>query len=275
MTGTEAVFLWISVWLYGLSFLSYLIGAVFRKERWLKWGVYLTIAGFITQTLSMGVRWHAVKHPPVKGTYENSMLGSWFMLASFLSIAHRYRRVLVSGVVVMPMVFLMIGNGVMGRPVLEPLSPPYRSNWLWLHVFFAWVAYGAFCIGAVMGAVFLMKERSEKKGGLAGFRDRLPGKEVMNDLTLRTIIFGFVALTVEIGAGAIWAYGLWGRYWGWDPIETWSLITWLVYGTYIHLGVTLGWKGRKMAWLAIVALFFVFITFGGIGYLGGIHTTIL
>lgn len=275
MTKAEAVFLWMAIWVYGFSFLSFLFGVVFKKDGWLKYGWYIAVVGFIIQTVSIGVRWGAIGHPPVMREYENSMLGSWFIMVLFMTIRGWQRRMEILGVFILPVVLLMMGNGAMTNPVLEPLSPPYKSNWLWFHVFFAWVSYGAFCIGAGMGVLYLLKERSVKKGLAGWFYSRLPEQPVINEIMLKVIIFGFLALTVEIGAGAIWAYGLWGRYWGWDPIETWSLLTWLVYGTYIHLGVTLGWKGRRMAWLSILALLFEFITFGGIGYLGGVHTTIL
>lgn len=276
MTNAEAVFFWISVWIYGISFISFLYGLVFKKEVGVNAGWYLAIAGFCFQTVSMGLRWTATGHPPVMGTYENSMLGGWFIVSIFLVIRSWHKRLEIAGVGILPVVLLMMGRGIMGDHLLQPLSPPYRSNWLWLHVFFAWVAYGAFFIGAGLGAVYLLKERWINKGRKKGsVYERLPALDVFNDITLKVIIFGFIALTVEAGAGAIWAYGLWGRYWGWDPIETWSLITWLTYGTYIHIGVTLGWKGRRMAWLAILFLISEFVTFGGIGYFGGVHTPIL
>lgn len=275
MTKAEAFFLWTAVWIYGLGFISFLFGVVFKRDRWLRYGWYISFAGFIIQSVSMGIRWIEAGHPPVMREYENSLLGSWFIMVLFIIIRAWQKRMEIIGVLIIPVVLLMIGHGTMENPVIEPFSPPYKSNWLWFHVFFAWIAYGAFCIGAGLGLLYLLKERGEKKGKENSLFARLPELRALNDLTLRIIIFGFVALTTEIGVGAIWAYGLWGRYWGWDPIETWSLITWLAYGTYIHLGATLGWKGRRMAWLAILALLFVFITFGGIGFLGGVHTTIL
>lgn len=275
MTKTEAVFFWIAIWIYGASFLSFLYGIAFKKEKGSRIGWILTLAGFIPQTISMIIRWVVTGHPPVMRVYENSMLSGWFIVALFMMLRSWNNKLEVIGGAVMPIVLLMLGNGVMSRPYLEPLSPPYQSNWLWLHVFFAWVAYGSFCVTAGFGVIYLLKERAEKKGTVMEFYKRLPDLRVLNDLMLRTVIFGFIALTVAIGAGGLWAYGLWGRYWGWDPIETWSLITWLIYGTDIHLGVTLGWRGRKMAWLVIVSLISLFITFGGIGYMSGVHTVIL
>lgn len=275
MTIYEAIFVWIALYFYFSSFLSFLWGFIFKREKAMTWGWRLTLAGFVFQNISMVVRWIIAGHAPVMRDYENSMLGAWFIIVLYMMLRRWHRKMEAIGVVVMPFILLMIGKGIMSKPYLEPMSPPFKSNWLIFHVFFAWVAYGAFSIAAALGVMYLIKERAVSKGKEVSFYERFPEVGLLNDLILKTIMFGFITLTVEIGAGAIWAYGLWGRYWGWDPIETWSLITWLVYGTYIHLGVTLGWKGRRMAWLAIVALLFVYITFGGIGYLGGIHTTIL
>lgn len=275
MSNSEALLMWAAVWLYGAGFLSFLFGLTFRKDWTVRIGWYLAIAGFVSHSISIVIRWIIVGHPPVMRTYENSVLASWFTIILFIILKAWHKKMVAIGVAILPIVLLMLGKGLMSNPYHEPMSPPYQSNWMWLHVFFAWSAYGAFCIAAGLGVVYLSKERAENKGRAAGFHERLPDLRVLNDLMLRSIIFGFISLTVEIGAGALWAYGLWGRYWGWDPIETWSLITWLIYGVDIHLGVTLGWKGKRMAWLVILSLLSVFITFGGIGYFSGVHTMLL
>lgn len=273
MTNTEAVFIWIAVWFYGGSFISYLYGIVFRKDTAVRWGWYIAVTGLMFQAISMGIRWYATGHPPVMRVYENATLGTTIILIIFGMLRYWYRKIEVIGVAVMPVILMMMGNALLKKPYLEPMAPPFKSNWLWLHIVFAWSAYGAFCIGAGLGILYLLKERNEAKG--KRFYERIPEIRIMEDLMLRSITFGFVALTVQIGAGALWAYNLWGRYWGWDPIETWSLVTWLVYGTYIHLAVTLGWKGRRMAWLAIISIISLFITYGGIGYMGSVHTTMM
>lgn len=274
MTNSEAIFIWIAVWLYGLSFILFLYGLVFKKDRAIRWGWYASVIGFLPQTVSMGIRWYVTGHPPAMREYENALLGSSLTLVIFWLLRHWYRRMEMTGIAVMPFVLFVLGNGLMARPYLEPMSPPFKSNWLWLHIFFAWAAYGAFCIGAGLGILYLLKEKAESRGW-KGVDERLPDMAIMGDLMLRMVIFGFIALTVQIGAGALWARNLWGRYWGWDPVETWSLITWLIYATYIHLGVTLGWKGRRMAWLAIISLISLFITYGGIGYVATIHTPMM
>lgn len=274
MTYTEAVFIWIAVWIYGASFFTFLYGFVFKKEGSFKWGWYIAVLGFIPQAVSIGVRWSVTGHPPIMREYEISLLGSSLILITFGFIRYWHRRAEVIGVVILPIILLMLGKGLLSRPYLEPLAPQFKNNWLWFHVLFGWVAYGAFCAASGLGIIYLLKDRAERKGKALEFYKKLPALNMINDLILRVVMFGFIALTVEVGAGAIWAHELWGSYWGWDPIETWSLITWLVYGAYIHLGVTLGWKGRRMAWLAIISIISVFITYGGIGYVSGIHTPI-
>ncbi|MDH3973849.1 MAG: cytochrome c biogenesis protein CcsA [Deltaproteobacteria bacterium] len=275
MTNIEAIFIWIALYIYFSSFIAFLWGFVFKKEKPVIWGWRLALIGYLPHNISMIIRWVETGHAPVMRSYENATLGAWFILLIYFTIRWRSKKLEILGIAIVPIILLMIGNGIMSKPYLEPLSPPFRSNWLILHVLFAWIAYGTFCIMAALGMVYLLKSRALAAGKEIPFYERFPDLNILDYLLVKTAIFGFIALSVGVGAGAIWAYGLWGRYWGWDPIETWSLITWLVYAIYIHLGVTLGWKGKRMAWLAIVSIIFVFITFGGIGFIQGIHTTIL
>ncbi len=275
MTKLEAVWIWISLYFYLSSSLAFLWGFIFKKEKAMSWGWWLALIGFLPQNVSMIIRWVETGHAPVMRSYENSTLGAWFILILYFVLRWRNRALETIGIAVMPIILLMIGNGLMSKPYLEPLSPPFKSNWLIFHVLFAWIAYGAFCLVAAIGALYLLKRRAAENKKDVPFYGKVPDLDELEHLMIKTAVFGFITLSVEIGAGAIWAYGLWGRYWGWDPIETWSLITWMTYAIFIHLAVTLGWKGRRMAWLAIVSLLVVFITFGGVGFLGGVHTTIL
>ena len=146
-----------------------------------------------------------------------------------------------------------------------------------MHVSFAWIAYGAYHVSAGVAVLYLLKERWARKGepNIPAALKKLPDLAIMDGLIAQLIEYGFLAHIIMIGAGAIWAYGLWGRYWNWDPIETWSLISWIIYGINIHMRMTYGWKGKKGAWLAAASLAAVIITFGGIGFIGGVHTPLL
>ena len=140
----------------------------------------------------------------------------------------------------MPLVVLLMGFGVTRNPTLGPLAASLRSGWLVVHVFFAWLAFGAYGLAAPLQLVRL------------------------DELIFRWILFGFIADTVMIASGAIWARDLWGSYWSWDPVETWSLLSFLVYGLVLHLRKTLGWRGRRIAWIVVGAIVTVIVTFWGV-----------
>jgi cytochrome c-type biogenesis protein CcsB len=126
------------------------------------------------------------------------------------------------------------------------------SWWLNIHVVFAKLSYGAFIIAFALALVFLFRERAT--GTLSEMLEKLPGQDTIDDLQFRFVGIGFVFLGIMIASGAIWANEAWGRYWAWDPIETWSLISWVVYALYLHTRLTLGWHGSRSAWFACLAL---------------------
>lgn len=276
MNALENIFLWLSVLGYILTFVGMLIGLVFDKERFVNVGSRLVVGTFALHTLAVISRWIATGHMPVMGVYENSLLGAWFVVFVFLLSGRWIAARKSLSVVVVPVALVMLGNGIMSGAELEPLSPVFQSNWLFVHVIFAWLAYGSFFIAACLGTGFLWRNRAEAGGRIESSTARkFPDLDIMDDLIFRFVIFGFIADTVMIATGSIWAHGLWGRYWGWDPIETWSLITWLMYGAALHLRITMGWKDRKMAWLAVGSIATVIISFFGIGFISGVHTQLM
>jgi ABC-type transport system involved in cytochrome c biogenesis permease subunit len=114
------------------------------------------------------------------------------------------------------------------------------------------------------GVVFLLKKRNETRETPNPTYDRFPSLGRLDELIFRYVVFGFITDTIMISAGAIWAKDLWGSYWAWDPVETWSLISWLTYGITIHLRVTFGWREQRLAWMAVAALTTVIICFFGV-----------
>ncbi|MBI3752738.1 MAG: cytochrome c biogenesis protein CcsA [Deltaproteobacteria bacterium] len=280
MRFLEGIFLWSAIAFYLFSFLFFLSSIVFKKERQLHRAWVGSVIGLGLHTLAILVRWIASGHPPVYGSFEHAFAGSWFIMVIFFIISGRFKQLKAAGAIVAPFVLLMLGYGIMGQRLdIEPLTPPYQSNWLWVHVTFAWIAYGSYHVAAGLAIMYLLKERALRtmKTGerLSRLYQFFPDLPVLDDLIFKLIVYGFIAHIVMLGAGALWAYGLWGRYWAWDPIETWSLITWLVYGVNIHLRVTYQWNGARGAWLAIISLIGILITFGGIGFVGGVHTPLL
>lgn len=276
MNVVESVFLWLSVLGYILAFVAMLIGMVFGKDRAAGIGSKLTVITFGLHTLAIITRWIATGHMPVMGVYENSLFGAWFVVLVFLVSGRWIAAKRTLAVIVVPIALVMLGNGIMSGAELEPLSPAFQSNWLFVHVVFAWLAYGSFFIAACLGAAFLWKSGAQAKGTLEKSASRkFPELDIMDNLIFRFIIFGFVADTIMIATGSIWAHGLWGRYWGWDPIEVWSLVSWLLYGAALHLRITMGWKDRRLAWFAVGSIATVIVSFFGIGFISGVHTQLM
>lgn len=276
MNAAESVFLWLSVIGYILAFVAMLIGMVFGKERAASVGSRLTVATFASHTLAIVSRWIATGHMPVMGVYENSLLGAWFIMLIFLVSGRWIAAKKTLTVVVVPIALFMLGNGIMGGAELEPLAPAFQSNWLFVHVVFAWFAFGSYFIAACLGVAFLWKNGAQAKGKLEESASRrFPDLDIMDNLIFRFIIFGFISDTVMIATGSIWAHGLWGRYWGWDPLEIWSLVSWIIYGAALHLRITMGWQDRKLAWVAVGSIATVIISFFGIGFISDVHTQLM
>jgi len=265
----EAITLWLAIAGWTFSFVLYFTAYLFKKlKRLLSYAYLLTILALTFQFITIIIRIVLAHHLPVYGTYENSLTGSFFVGVIALFVSSRYKRADYILLFLIPLILFIVGNGVMHPEPPSLLPPPFRSMWLVIHIFFAWLAFGAYFIATAL-AVGVIAGHSGR------FAQQLPEESYMDKLVTKFIVFGFVNDTAMIIAGAIWAYGLWGSYWSWDPIETWSFITWIIYGLNIHLRITMGWKGRKAAWLAVGSVIAVIISFFGIGFNAGIHTGLL
>jgi cytochrome c-type biogenesis protein CcsB len=149
---------------------------------------------------------------------------------------------------------LVLGTAVtiLYRPS-APLVPALKSTWLVIHVSAAIISGGVFFLANVISGMYLWLDSIEKRGGRNPWAKRLPDLETLDQLAYRLVAFVFPLWTFSVIAGAIWAEHAWGRYWGWDPKETWAFITWVAYAAYLHARVTVGWRGRKAAWLCLIA----------------------
>ena len=139
-----------------------------------------------------------------------------------------------------------------------PLVPALQSYWLSIHVTAMTLATGIFFVAAVLGILYLVAERYRKRiaeGKIKpgnGLIERIPSAAQLDKLTYRTVVFGFPVWTFGVMAGAIWADQAWGRYWGWDPVETWAFITWVIYAAYLHARATAGWRGARAHYIQLL-----------------------
>ena len=269
MRVAEGIALWSAIAAYALGFAALSASGIFRREGLRRAGTALGLAGIAAHAAALVARWIGTGHAPVMGTYENSLAGAFFLPVIFLAAVRRHPAARRAAPLVLAATLLLIGNGLMGGAETRALEPPFRSSWLAVHVTFAWFAFGAYLVASVLAGHFLWVTRSSAP---VPSPDRRPA---LDELAAKLIAFGFVSDSIMIASGAIWAHGLWGRYWAWDPIETWSLVSWLVYGVNLHLRVTLGWSGRRAAWVAVASVATVVLTFFGLGVVSQVHTMLL
>ncbi|MDD3996823.1 MAG: c-type cytochrome biogenesis protein CcsB [Sphaerochaetaceae bacterium] len=254
LTFTIAFFLYVGT---GLLFLLYLTKLSVKVE---KPAVAASIGGLTFHTAAMVLRTIGAGRLPLSNQYEFAMSFAWGIVVCFLVIYAIYRFAAI-GAFVFPLTMLVMGYAAMQSKAIKPLMPALQSYWLTFHVGTAILSYGAFALACAIAVIFLIDAK------------RNEGKRILKDpqisdiLTYRVIAFGQLMLTIVIISGAIWAQKAWSRYWAWDPKETWSLITWIIYAVYLHLRLRRNWRGKAAAWFAIIGFVSVIFTFVGVNIL--------
>ncbi len=249
----EIALMWITLVFYAVGTAMYAIGVIFAKESLLTWALRVSTVGLAFQTASLAVRWVRLGHGPYLGLYEVVQALIFCVVAFFIFVAWRTPRLNAAGIAVMPVALLLTGGAMLASKDGLPITAKLASYWLIVHVAFANLAFGAFALAFGCAVVYVVRERSSS-GTWAKRFEKLPAQDVLEDLTVRFILVGFLFWGIMIATGAIWANEAWGRYWAWDPIETWSLIVWIIYAVYLHVRFTLKWSGQRLAWFAIIAM---------------------
>jgi len=259
----EIIMTWVTLFLYAGATALSAIGVVFGKDRLLGRSVLVAAVGLAAQVASLGFRWVRVGHGPYLGFYEVSAALVLFVVATFVYAAWRQPRLASAGIGVMPVALLLLGGAMLAQGTEVPMTGKLTSFWLAIHVIFANLAFGAFVISFGLAIAYIVRERSSS-GAWAKRFEKLPAQDALENLTVRYVLVGFFFWGIMIITGAIWANEAWGRYWGWDPVETWSLIVWIIYAVYLHLHYTLRWHGQRLAWVAILAMPLSLFTLVGI-----------
>lgn len=250
---TEIMIMWATVSMYALSAALFIIGFVFKKERVTFAGLIVAAAGLAPHIAAMAGRWVRLGHGPYLGFYEVISSYAFFGVVIFCVLVWRFRQLRPLGVVLMPIAFLVLGGAMLAPKSELEVTASLASYWLAVHVAFAKLSYGSFITSFGLAVIYLMRSL-RPQSAVAVRLAKLPTQDVIDDLTFKFVAAGFIFLGIMIAAGAVWANESWGRYWGWDPIETWSLISWLCYAVILHLRLTMGWKGDKFAWAAVAGL---------------------
>ncbi|MEK6576882.1 MAG: c-type cytochrome biogenesis protein CcsB [Nitrospirota bacterium] len=234
----------------------------------------LTASGWVANTFALVMRALEAKHAPYANLFESMMLMAWGIIIGYLLLEYIY-KIKIIGVFVVSLGFLTIAIASLlpfRYQTVEPLNPALQSNWLLIHVFVTFLGYAAFAIAFALSIMYLLKERIENKGIKNSFFMRFPDCTKLDELSYKSIAFGFPFLTFGIISGAIWANYAWGGYWSWDPKETWSLIVWFIYAAYLHARMTRGWRGRRTAIFSVIGFISVIFLYWGVSFiLPGLH----
>lgn len=224
-----------------------------KGERWGRIAISLTSLAFVLHLGAVVARAISAHRVPWGNMYEFSTTGSVAVTGMFLLLLRRHSLRWLT-LVVNFAVLVTLGTAItlLYRPS-APLVPALKSTWLVIHVSAAVISGGVFLLANAVAAAYLFLDKIESRGPRPLWAVKIPSLEVLDRLCYRLVAFVFPLWTFAVIAGAIWAESAWGRYWGWDPKETWAFITWVAYAAYLHARVTAGWKGKRAAWLCLLA----------------------
>jgi cytochrome c-type biogenesis protein CcsB len=249
------------------------------QGRWVRAAFLLTCAGLVLHMASVGTRGLSEHRVPWGNMYEFIAAITCAAVLVLVLGAVRFRAYYLGLFVLLPVVLALAVDVVWIYTPAGQLVPALQSYWIAIHVTAMIIAIGMYIFGAVVTVLYLLSARHDRRveAGLeaasAGIMGRLPGAGTLDRLAYRAILFAFPAWTFAVIAGAIWADHAWGRYWGWDPKETWSFITWLVYASFLHARATAGWRGRRAAFIQLFG--FVCLMFNLVGvnlWITGLHS---
>ena len=278
---TSSLLLSLTTFTYLLCTILYLSGVIFRCKPLLLAGTLTGAASLIIQTIGLGLRWHesyqlGYGHAPLSNLYESLVFASWAIMIIYLVFESRSRQRAL-GVFPALFSFLAMAYASFSKDVdskIQPLLPALKSNWLIAHVITCFLGYAAFAVSFGLSMLYLVRKAiPDNPTPPSGLLGALPNAKQLESFNYQMILFGFLWLSVGIITGSVWANSAWGTYWSWDPKETWSLITWLIYAALLHARNMKGWHGSRVAWLSMIGFGCVLFTYFGVNFLlSGLHS---
>lgn len=268
MFGENQSFI-IALVLYSLSTVAYFVFFILRKEKLSNYGSTLIKLGLAFHTISLITRTVQASRLPISNQYEFATSFAWGISLFYLIFEKKYRYK-VLGTFATPIILILIYYAAMQSKDIRPLMPALQSNWIVIHVVTAIFSYGAFAVASAISIMYVLRDHLKED---TFTRKHMPNLDLLDTMSYRAIAVGFITLTFVIVTGAIWAEKAWGRYWQWDPKETWSFITWVIYSIYLHVRLTKGWHGKKAAWFSIIGFASILFTYIGVNtILAGYHS---
>lgn len=257
----EILLLWVAVSTYVLSGVIAIFGVVLgkRPERSV---LTLLIVALLVHGSSILLRWERLDHGPYLTMFEILSSNIWSLLFIYSIAYWRYRPIRPTAAIVLPIMFIMMGWMTLSSSDAGHLPPTYDTTWLVIHILFGKVFLGSVLIAVGMAVVTLLRHFNLGTARLA----RMPADDRLDDLAYRFMALGIIFDTLMLIAGSIWAQDAWGRYWNWDPLETWSFLTWLFLAFALHLRVTYKTSPVRGAVMILVVFVLAFLTFFGVPF---------
>ena len=265
MPTTLSVIFWLAVVIYALSFALFAVALVFRKPRTLERAVLAAWSGFFVHSVALAARWAMTGYPAFVSYFESMSASAWFGMLAYLALQQWRPYLRATGAGLLPFIVVLMGWAGTRPFGADGLPVGLQSAWLFVHAGFATAAAGCFLFAAGVAAMRLYQAH---KGDPSDSGLLISAGDRYDDFNFRLILLGFVFWGIMIVSGAIWADASWGRYWAWDAVEVWSLISWLVYAIYLHIYTV--WKrlrGVFLARYAIIGAMFVGFSLWGIQFL--------
>lgn len=257
----ELPLLWIGVSLYVLTGVIAIFGVILQK-RPDRWVLGLLVLALLIHGVSIVHRWDRLGHGPYLNMFEILNSNIWSLLFIYAIVYWRYKLIRPTAAVVLPIMFVMMGWALISHPGESFLPPTYDTTWLVIHILFGKVFLGSVLVAVGMATVILMRPYAWTER----FLRSMPGDNRLDDLAYRFMALGVVFDSLMLIAGAIWAQDAWGRYWAWDPLETWSFITWISMALAIHVRLTYKPSATRSAWLVMAVFAMAFLTFFGVPF---------
>ena len=277
---TSSLLLSITTFTFLACSVLYMAGGVFRQKQLFFVGSMVASGSLILQTAGILLRWKesydlGYGHAPLSNLYESLVFAAWAIMLIYLVLEYRTKQrslgIFPCLIAFLAMAYASFSTNVDAK--IQPLLPALKSNWLIAHVVTCFIGYAAFAVAAGLSLLYLAKGKamgSSNTGPASGF---VPEPRQLDELNHQMVLFGFLWLSVGIITGSVWANSAWGTYWSWDPKETWSLITWLVYAAVLHARTMQGWRGNRVAWMSLLGFACVIFTYFGVNFLlTGLHS---
>lgn len=281
--SAQSATMWMSA-LFVMATVAYFIELFSGNEFTGKVATAMTWSATAMGFIGLLVRWREtylhgidIGHIPVSNLYEVFILFAIITALIYLYYEKHYEtRSLGSFVLLVitaAVAFLLWYHFEKDASEIKPLVPALQSYWMKIHVPANFVGYGAFALAAMIGVAYLIKDAALKRNSEGLVAKRLPSLDMMDDVMHKSIALGFAFFTIATVLGAMWAAEAWGGYWSWDPKETWALIVWLNYATWLHMRLIKGLRGPLLAWWAVIGLFVTLFAFLGVNmFLTGLHS---